>query len=54
MNVIVWNSRGVLKPNFQQYVRDLVRDHNLAIMVIMETCLRGETVRGITRTELGL
>lgn len=22
MNIIVWNSRGMLKPNFQQYVRE--------------------------------
>ena len=48
MNIIVWNNRGVLKPNFQQYARDLVRDHNSAIMVIMETRLGGERAREIT------
>ena len=37
MDIIIWNSRGALKPNFQSYVRDLVHDHNPAIMVVMET-----------------
>ena len=23
MNIIIWNSRGSLKPNFQNYVREL-------------------------------
>jgi len=36
MNVIIWNSRGVLKPNFQNHVRELARNHSPAIMVIME------------------
>ena len=48
MNFIVWNSRGVLKPNFQKHVRDLVGIHNPAIMVIMETRLGGERAREIT------
>ena len=48
MNFIIWNSRGVLKPNFQKHVRDLVGMHNPAIMVIMETRLGGERARDIT------
>ncbi|XP_050262566.1 uncharacterized protein LOC126707024 [Quercus robur] len=48
MNILVWNSRGVLKPNFQEYVRELVRVHNPAILVIMETRLGGERAKGIT------
>lgn len=48
MNIIVWNSRGVLKPNFQKHVRELVRNHNPTIMVIMETRLGGERAREIT------
>ena len=40
MNIIVWNSRGVLKPNFQKHVRDLVGIHNPVIMVIMEHTLK--------------
>ena len=48
MNFIVWNSRGVLKPNFQKHARDLVGIHNPTIMVIMETRLGGERAREIT------
>ena len=48
MNVIIWNCRGALKPNFQNHVRELVRNHNLAILVVMETRIGGERARGIT------
>ena len=48
VNIIIWNSRGVLKPNFQNHVRELARNHNPAIMVIMETRLGGERAREIT------
>ena len=48
MNIIVWNSRGVLKPKFQDHVRELVRNHNPTILVIMETKLGGEKAKGIT------
>ena len=48
MNVIIWNCRGALKPNFQNHVRELVRIHNLAILVVMETRIGRERARGIT------
>ena len=48
MNILVWNSRGLLKPNFQEYVGELARVHNPAILVIMETRLGGERAKGIT------
>ena len=48
MNVIIWNCRGALKPNFQNHVRKLVRIHNLAILVVMETRIGGERAMGIT------
>lgn len=48
MNIIVWNSRRVLKPNFQQHVRELARNYNPAIMVIMGTHLGGDRAREIT------
>ena len=48
MNIIVWNSRGVLKPKFQDHVRELVRNHNPTILVIMETKWGGEKAKGIT------
>ena len=47
MNIIVWSSRGVLKPDFQSHVSILGRNHNPTIMVIMETHLRGDTTKEI-------
>lgn len=46
-NIIVWNSRGILKPNFQKPVRELNRNHDPAVFVVMETCLGGERVKEI-------
>lgn len=37
MTIIAWNCKGALKPNFQAHVRDLVRNHDPAIFVVMET-----------------
>ena len=48
MNILVWNCRGALKPSFQNHVRELVQNHDPAIMVIMETKVRGERAREIT------
>ena len=48
MNIIVWNCRGARKPSFQKYVRDLVRSHDPAILVVMETRFGGERAREIT------
>ena len=47
MNIIVWNCRGVLKPNFQSHVRDLVRTHNPSILVVMETRVGGDRAKEI-------
>ena len=48
MNIIIWNSRGVLKPNFQHHVRELAQRHNPAILVVMETKLGGARAKEIT------
>jgi len=48
MNIAIWNSRGALKPNFQSHVRDLAQIHDLAIIVVMETKLGGDSAREIT------
>ena len=48
MNIIVWNCRGALKPNFQSHVRELVRNHNPAILVVMETQVGGDRAKEIT------
>ena len=47
MNIVVWNCRGALKPNFQNHVRELVRFHNPDVLVVMETCIRGDRAKDI-------
>lgn len=46
MNIIIWNCRGALKPSFQNRVRELVHNHNLAIFVVMETWVGGDGAKG--------
>ena len=48
MNVLIWNCRGALKPNFQDHIRDLFHSHNPAILVVMETHIGGVRAREIT------
>ena len=48
MNIIIWNCRGALKPSFQRHVRELIRCHNPAILVVMETRIGGDKAREIT------
>lgn len=48
MNIIVWNSRGVLKPNFQKHVKELTRNHDPAMFMVMETRLGDERAKEIT------
>ncbi|XP_075654817.1 uncharacterized protein LOC142624982 [Castanea sativa] len=48
MNIIIWNSRGALKPNFQSHVRELAQTHDSAILVVLETRLGGDRAREIT------
>lgn len=48
MNIIIWNCRGILKPSFQSHVKELVRNHDPAILVLMETRIRGEKAREIS------
>ena len=48
MNIIVWSCRGALKPSFQKHVRELAQNHDLAILVVMETRVGGERAREIT------
>lgn len=48
MNIIIWNNRGALKPNFQSHVWELAQNHDPTILVIMETRLGGDRAREIT------
>ena len=47
-NFIAWNCRGAGKASFQNHVRELVNNHNPAILIIMETRVGGERAREIT------
>lgn len=51
MNILIWNSRGALKPKFKQMVLDLVCWHHPTIMVITETRVGGykaeEVIKGL-------
>ncbi|XP_075669797.1 uncharacterized protein LOC142639522 [Castanea sativa] len=40
--------RGTLKPNFQNHVGELARNHNPVILVVMETLVGGDRAREIT------
>ena len=48
MNIIMWNCRVALKPNFQSHVRELARIHNPSILVVMETQVEGDRAKEIT------
>lgn len=48
MNIIIWNSRGVLRPNFQTHIRELVQNHEPVILVVMETRLGRDKAKKIT------
>ena len=41
MNVLIWNCRGVMKPEFRKTVMDLVEWHSPILMVITETRMSG-------------
>jgi len=48
MNIIIWNSKGVLKPNFQTHIRELVQNYDPTILVVMENRLGGDRAKEIT------
>ena len=48
MNIIIWDSRGALKPSFRSDVRELITKYDLAILVIMETHIGGDRAKEIT------
>ncbi|KAK7835125.1 hypothetical protein CFP56_023809 [Quercus suber] len=50
MNCIIWNCRGASKPSFQKRVKELVHNHNPAILVVMETRVGGNRAREITES----
>lgn len=50
MNIITWNCRGVMKPNFKKIMLDLVAWHKPIFMVITETCMGENRADAIIRT----
>ena len=47
MNVLMWNYRGALKLDFKRRIFEMAVNHNLAIMVIMETRVGGDRAERI-------
>lgn len=47
MNVIVWNCRGAIRPNFVSFVMDLVRDFDPTILIITKTRIGGSKAKKI-------
>ena len=50
MNILIWNCKGAMKPQFRKTVMDLVECHSLIFMVITETRLSGARVEEIIET----
>ena len=48
MNILIWNSRGALKPSFQTDIHELACRHNPAILVVMETKLGGSKAKEVS------
>lgn len=47
MNILNWNCRGALSPNFCNVVNNMIHVHSPAIMIIMETKVCGDRAKGI-------
>lgn len=47
INMLIWNWRGALNPNFLSLVSDLIRKHYPAILVVMETKVSGDKANSI-------
>lgn len=50
MNILVWNCRGAMKPQFRKTVLDLVAWHSPILMVITETRLSGVRANEIIKS----
>ena len=48
MNIILWNRRGALNPNFHQSVENIISCHSPLMMIIIETKVRGNRAKEIT------
>ena len=50
MNILIWNCRGVMKPQFRKTVMDLMEWHNPILMVITETKMSGSRASEMIET----
>ena len=48
MNIILWNYRGALNPNFHQFVENIFSCHSPSMMIITETRVGGNRAKEIT------
>ena len=48
MNIILWNCRGALNPNFHQSVDNIISCHSPSMMIITETCVGGNRAKEIS------
>lgn len=47
-NIILWNCRGALNPNFHQSVENIISYHSPSMMIITETRIGGNRAKEIT------
>lgn len=47
MNILMWNCKGALNPDFKRRIYEMAMNHNLAIMVITETKVGGDRTKRI-------
>ena len=48
MNIIAWNCKGTWKPAFKSHVRELVRNHDPAVLIVIKTRIGGDRAKEIT------
>lgn len=48
MNIMVWNFRGALSPNFRQTIMDMVKESAPDILIVMKTRIGGDRAKEIT------
>ena len=55
MNILIWNCRGSLNPNFRSIMNGMVNSYSPTIMIISETKTSGKRAKGIAdRLPLGV
>ena len=50
MNIIMWNCRGALNPNFHRFIFELINCHSPSMMIVTETHVGGACAKRITDT----